>query len=211
MELGRRIASRLRDATFDRIAPVGLANAATHRSHIQRSVLDLAKRPLGAGDAALIVAAGPSLHRRRSLERLAARGFELEARRMAGLMRDKFNVAFIDVGGWDTHVNQGAPQGQLANRLDDFARGLAALVTDLGSRMADTVVLTGGSTSGCIRAGAVESLSRGYRTIVPEQCVADKHESYHFANLTDLMLKYADVVDVQEVKDYLDQAKKEQG
>lgn len=68
---------------------------------------------------------------------------------------------------------------------------------------ADTVVLTGGSTSGCIRATAVESLSRGYRTIVPEECVADKHESYHFANLTDLMLKYADVVSVDEVQAWL--------
>ena len=68
----------------------------------------------------------------------------------------------------------------------------------------DTVVLTGGSTSGCIRATAVESLSRGYRTIVPEQCVADKHESYHFANLTDLALKYADVVEVDEVYTWLD-------
>lgn len=67
----------------------------------------------------------------------------------------------------------------------------------------DTVIITGGSTSGCVRAGAVDSLSRGYRTIVPEQCVADKHESYHFANLTDLMLKYADVVDVQETLDWL--------
>ena len=71
---------------------------------------------------------------------------------------------------------------------------------------ADTVVLTGGSTSGCIRATAVESLSRGYRTIVPEECVADKHESYHFANLTDLMLKYADVVAVDEVHAWLDGA-----
>jgi uncharacterized protein (DUF1501 family) len=51
-------------------------------------------------------------------------------------------VAFADVGGWDTHVNQGSSQGQLAARLDDFARGLAALVTDLGDRMEDTVVLT---------------------------------------------------------------------
>jgi uncharacterized protein (DUF1501 family) len=51
-------------------------------------------------------------------------------------------VAFADVGGWDTHVNQGAAQGQLAGRLDDFARSVAALVTDLGERMADTVVLT---------------------------------------------------------------------
>jgi maleamate amidohydrolase len=69
---------------------------------------------------------------------------------------------------------------------------------------ADTVILTGGSTSGCIRSAAIDSLSRGYRTIVPEECVADKHESYHFANLTDMALKYADVVSVQEVLAYLE-------
>ena len=51
-------------------------------------------------------------------------------------------VAFADVSGWDTHVNQGGSQGQLAARLDDFARSLAALVVDLGDRMEDTVVLT---------------------------------------------------------------------
>lgn len=68
----------------------------------------------------------------------------------------------------------------------------------------DTVVITGGSTSGCVRATGVESLSRGYRTIVPEECVADKHESYHYANLTDLQLKYADVVDVAEVVAWLE-------
>jgi uncharacterized protein (DUF1501 family) len=51
-------------------------------------------------------------------------------------------VAFADLGGWDTHVNQGAAEGQLANRLDDFGRAVAALVADLGDRMADTVVLT---------------------------------------------------------------------
>ncbi|MBI4484864.1 MAG: DUF1501 domain-containing protein, partial [Acidobacteria bacterium] len=51
-------------------------------------------------------------------------------------------VAFAEVGGWDTHVNQGAAQGQLAARLDDFGRAIAALVVDLGDRMADTVVLT---------------------------------------------------------------------
>jgi len=67
----------------------------------------------------------------------------------------------------------------------------------------DTVIVTGGSTSGCVRATAVDSLSHGYRTIVPEECVADKHESYHFANLTDLQLKYADVVDVAEVEAWL--------
>ena len=56
----------------------------------------------------------------------------------------------------------------------------------------------------CIRATAVDSLSHGYRTIVPIECVADKHESYHFANLTDLLIKYADVVDVKEVQDWLE-------
>jgi maleamate amidohydrolase len=63
----------------------------------------------------------------------------------------------------------------------------------------DTVVVTGGSTSGCVRATAVDSLSYGYRTMVPEECVADKHESYHYANLSDLLIKYADVVGVAEV------------
>ena len=67
----------------------------------------------------------------------------------------------------------------------------------------DTVIVTGGSTSGCVRATVVDSLSSGYRTIVPEECVADKHESPHFANLYDMALKYADVLPVAEVIDYL--------
>lgn len=69
----------------------------------------------------------------------------------------------------------------------------------------DTVILTGGSTSGCIRATGVDSLSRGYKTIIPEECVADKHESYHYANLTDLSLKYCDVLDVKDVAQWLDE------
>jgi uncharacterized protein (DUF1501 family) len=51
-------------------------------------------------------------------------------------------IAFADVGGWDTHVNQGATTGQLALRLDDFAQSIAALVTDLGDRMDDVLILT---------------------------------------------------------------------
>ncbi|MGL4543186.1 MAG: isochorismatase family protein [Polymorphobacter sp.] len=67
----------------------------------------------------------------------------------------------------------------------------------------DTVVVTGGSTSGCVRATAVDALSRGYRTIVPIETTADKLASYHWANLTDLQLKYADVVPVADVADWL--------
>src|SRR5207245_3156063 len=66
-------------------------------------------------------------------------------------------VAFADLGGWDTHVNQGAAQGQLATRLDDFARSIAALVADLGDRMEDTVVLT---MSECGRAGNEDRAGR---------------------------------------------------
>ena len=51
-------------------------------------------------------------------------------------------IAFADVGGWDTHVNQGAATGQLAGRLDDFSQSIAALVTDLGDRMDDVLILT---------------------------------------------------------------------
>ena len=51
-------------------------------------------------------------------------------------------IAFADVGGWDTHVNQGGATGQLAARLGDFSQSIAALVTDLGDRMENVVILT---------------------------------------------------------------------
>jgi maleamate amidohydrolase len=70
----------------------------------------------------------------------------------------------------------------------------------------DTVIVTGGSTSGCVRATVVDSVSRSFRTIVPEECVADRHESPHFANLYDMHLKYADVVPVAAVAAYLEGA-----
>jgi uncharacterized protein (DUF1501 family) len=51
-------------------------------------------------------------------------------------------VAFAESGGWDHHVNEGGVDGQLANRLDDFGRGIAALARDLEDRLDDTVILT---------------------------------------------------------------------
>lgn len=68
----------------------------------------------------------------------------------------------------------------------------------------DTVIVTGGSTSGCVRATAVDALSHGYRTIVPIETTADKHEVPHFANLADLQLKYADVIPVAEAIEWLE-------
>lgn len=51
-------------------------------------------------------------------------------------------VAFAEIGGWDTHAAEGSSAGQLANRLDEFSRGIAALYTDLGDRMENVVILT---------------------------------------------------------------------
>jgi nicotinamidase-related amidase len=132
-----------------------------------------------------------------------------------------------DCGVWGTRTNtpdslqnikKGSERAELDPRLQiDPVRDLvinkrmpsAFFETNVPSYLVwhqvDTVIVTGGSTSGCVRATVVESLSRGYRTIVPEQCVADKHEIPHYANLCDMMLKYADVVDVAEVVKYLNE------
>lgn len=60
------------------------------------------------------------------------KGFELSARRVGRLMREHFNLGFLDVGGWDTHVNQGGANGYLANRLGELGRGLAGFVDEVG-------------------------------------------------------------------------------
>lgn len=61
-----------------------------------------------------------------------ARGFAQQGQRMATLMRDRYRLGFVDVGGWDTHVNQGGADGQLANNLDNLGQGLAAFAEGLG-------------------------------------------------------------------------------
>jgi uncharacterized protein (DUF1501 family) len=63
---------------------------------------------------------------------VSPKGFELSARRIAGLMRDRFNLGFVDVGGWDTHVNQGGATGYLAGRLAELGRGLAGFADEIG-------------------------------------------------------------------------------
>ncbi len=72
---------------------------------------------------------------------ISTRGFEQEARRIAKLMRERYGLGFVDVGGWDTHVGQGAATGYLASRLDELGRGLAAFADEMGPRWADTVVV----------------------------------------------------------------------
>ena len=70
-----------------------------------------------------------------------ARGFEQQARRIARLMSGEYNLGFVDVGGWDTHVGEGGQSGQLATRLEELGRGLSALAAGMGSAWRDTVVV----------------------------------------------------------------------
>jgi maleamate amidohydrolase len=81
-----------------------------------------------------------------------------------------------------------------------FGTSLAATLTSLG---VDTILLTGCSTSGCIRASAVDGMQYGFRVIVPRECVADRHPGPHEANLFDINSKYGDVVEKSEVMEYL--------
>ncbi len=69
------------------------------------------------------------------------KGFELEAERMGRLMRDKYRIGFIDVGGWDTHVGEGAAQGALPADLASLGRGLQAFSQSLGAEWSNTVVV----------------------------------------------------------------------
>ena len=131
-----------------------------------------------------------------------------------------------DCGIWGTrtdtpdslqNIKFGSPRAEFDDRLE-IHRDVDAVYTKrmpsaffetplnsfLNFHNIDTIVVTGGSTSGCVRATAVDSLSYGYRTIVPIETTADKHESYHFANLTDLLIKYADVVNVSEVYEWIE-------
>lgn len=138
-------------------------------------------------------------------------------------------VAYLDsatdAGVWGTrtdtpdslqNIKHGSERAQLDPRLEIgpedviihkrmpspfFESHLPSLLTWHGI---DTVLITGGSTSGCVRAAVVDSLSHGYRTTVVEECVADKHEIPHFANLADILLKYADVESYASVRAYLD-------
>lgn len=82
-----------------------------------------------------------------------------------------------------------------------FGTNLGAILV---SQRVDSVVLCGATTSGCIRATAIDLLQNGFPTLVPRECVGDRAEAPHEANLFDIQAKYADVVSVTEALDYLE-------
>jgi maleamate amidohydrolase len=86
-----------------------------------------------------------------------------------------------------------------------FGTSLAATLTAMG---ADTVLITGCTTSGCIRASAVDAVQHGFRPIVIRECVGDRHDGPHEANLFDINAKYGDVIAKAEALKYIRGLKK---
>lgn len=94
-----------------------------------------------------------------------ARGFAQQGQRMATLMRDRFRLGFVDVGGWDTHVNQGGAEGQLASNLDNLGQGLAAFADGLGdTEWNNTVVVVVSEFGRTFRENGNKGTDRGHGT-----------------------------------------------
>jgi uncharacterized protein (DUF1501 family) len=118
-------------------------------------------------------------------------------------------VAFTESTQWDHHANEGAATGQLANRLDDFAQGLAALATDLGSRMQDVVVLTMSEFGRAVAENGNRGTDHGHANAMfvmggpvkggkvygrwPGLAVAQRHEGRDLAVTTDFRDVFAEI------------------
>ncbi|MCL4722390.1 MAG: isochorismatase family protein [Gammaproteobacteria bacterium] len=86
-----------------------------------------------------------------------------------------------------------------------FGTTLASTLTAMG---VDTVLITGCTTSGCIRASAVDAVQNGFRPIVIRECVGDRHDGPHEANLFDINAKYGDVISKADAMKYIRSIKK---
>lgn len=150
----------------------------------------------------------------------------LDAAREAGIPILFTTVAYddadlTDAGLWATKVpasrtlRTGTPEVELDGRLErredegivvkKYASAFFGtdLVSRLNSRRIDTLLLAGCTTSGCVRATAVDGLQNGFRTMVIRECVGDRIPAAHDQSLADMQAKYADVVTVDQVSGYL--------
>lgn len=96
---------------------------------------------------------------------ISAKGFELEARRIAKLMKDRHNIGFVDIGGWDTHVGEGGATGYLAGRLDELGRGLNAYSQEMGDEWRNTVVVVVSEFGRTFRENGNRGTDHGHGTV----------------------------------------------
>ncbi|HEY7968007.1 MAG TPA: isochorismatase family protein [Solirubrobacteraceae bacterium] len=148
----------------------------------------------------------------------------LDGARAAGaatvLVGSSYEPGRRDAGVWERKLShdgmdEGTEGAEFDERLGQSAVDMVVwkkypscfFGTDLASRLValriDTVILAGASTSGCIRASAVDACSSGFRTIVVREAVADRSPLPHIANLFDIEMKYGDVVELSEALAYL--------
>ena len=112
---------------------------------------------------------------------------------------------------------QGEPLGEIDPKLEPAAGDLVipknypsgffgtTLASTLHTQGIDTIILIGCSTSGCVRATAVDAIQHGFRLVVPRECVGDRHDGPHDASLFDIHAKYGDVLAMSEVEAHLAQ------
>jgi uncharacterized protein (DUF1501 family) len=94
-----------------------------------------------------------------------AKTFADETQRIATMMRDQYRLGFVDVGGWDTHVNQGSTSGQLANNLSNLGKGLAAYADALGDEWNNTVVVVVSEFGRTFRENGNKGTDHGHGTV----------------------------------------------
>ncbi|ROM99304.1 DUF1501 domain-containing protein [Pseudomonas brassicacearum] len=94
-----------------------------------------------------------------------AQNFAAQTRRMATLMRDQYRLGFVDVGGWDTHVNQGSTSGQLANNLANLGEGLVAYAQALGDEWSNTTVVVVSEFGRTFRENGARGTDHGHGTV----------------------------------------------
>jgi nicotinamidase-related amidase len=134
-------------------------------------------------------------------------GFEANLKDGSLWLQKAPGLAELQVGGKWVEIDP-----RLERREDEVVilkKGASAffgtnLPSVLVSESVDTIVLCGATTSGCIRATAVDLLQYGYPTLVPRECVGDRARAPHEANLIDIQAKYADVVSVEDALSYLE-------
>jgi maleamate amidohydrolase len=149
----------------------------------------------------------------------AARGVEIPVifTTVAYRESDKLTAAFIDKvpalltleagSRWAEIDPRIAPRTEepVLNKLfasGFFGTGLSSLLT---AASVDTLIVTGATTSGCVRATTVDALQYGFRPVVPREAVGDRNPDAHEANLYDVDAKYGDVVSVDEALKYLEE------